>query len=277
MRIITGSQPPVNAHPSIFSAMSLKPLFPDEPPFMLGSNRLPPPRRKPSFALAWGLTLALMVLVATASWVFSLYVFGHPEKPSNYKLLAKLGRMAPPKRFTSHDVPGGKPLAARDAYAKYRKFAALQEEEKKALNDKLIREYVTNYRRADTVDYLSGMFRIVDVRALGEGTLMSAGLVLRARSTEIEDLLVEYLMPGESPKPDQFRPGDDLFLDATSAFGAIIHFEALQGDELVLTVVPLVYGEHSTPSGGRITLDPPERLKLDAPWPVSAGVPLPPP
>ena len=256
---------------------SLRPVFRDEPPFMLGGPRLPPPRKKPSFALAWGLVLAGMLMLATASWVFSLYVFGHPEQPATYALLSRLGRLDPPKRFTVFDVPAGKSLGARDAYAKYRRFAGMDEQEKRALNNRLLREYVTNYRRADQVDYVSGLFRITEVHPLGAGTLMPAGLVLRARSTEIEDLSIEYLMPGGDPQPGQFRPGDDLFLDATRAYGAVIHFEPLQGEELLLTVVPLVYGTQASPSGGRVNLDPPAALKVDAPWPVTAGIPVPPP
>jgi hypothetical protein len=253
--------------------MSLPPpplLPPDDPPLRLGGMAAAPqPRRRRTYALPWGIALAAMLVLATASWVFSLYVFGHPENPRSHAILLKLGRIDPPKRFDPFDVPPGKGLGARDLYAKYRRFASLTPAEIRDLNDRLLREFVTNYRRADPVDFISGVFRIKSVHPMGPATLMPAGLVLRAVSVEIDDLEIEYLMSGAEALADQFRPGDDLVIEATAAFGAVLRFEAIERNRLLVTIVPLVYGTHSTPAGGRIRLAPPDALNLATTWPQS--------
>lgn len=240
----------------------------ESPPLRFGPS-VAPKRRRRRYALPWALTLGGMSVLAAASWIICLYVFGHPEQPLPHALLLKLGQLDPPRRFTIYDVPAGQPLKPQDAYAKYRRFLSLAPPEIEALNQRLLREFVTNYRDAGTVDYISGRYRVLRVLPLGEDTFMPEGIVLRVRSTEIEDLEMVYFMPGPEASPDQFRAGDDIVLEATTAYGAVLHCLPLDAERLCLAVVPLVYGPHNTPSGQRIELHPPPSINLGAPWPAT--------
>jgi hypothetical protein len=217
----------------------------------------------------WAITLSAMLVLCVASWVFSLYVFGHPEEPMPYKVLQKLNRLEPPKQFDIYAVPPGKALPAREAYAKYRRFLSLSPAEMDALNARFIREYVSNYRRADPIDYVSGNFRITRVTALHAGSFLPEGLAVRAVSTDTEDLEIEYLMPGPNAREGRFAEGDALVLEANRAFAAVVQFSPLDGQRLCLGLVPLVYGPHTPPDGQPIDLAPPVFTNPKAPWPQS--------
>lgn len=245
-------------------------LSQDPPPLRL-SRTLDSPQRRPkrSYTLLWAITLATMLVLAVGSWVFSLYVFGHPEEPIPHAVLKKLNRLEPPKRFDIYAVPAGEGLSARDAYAKYRHFLSLGPQEIETLNSGMLRDFLNNYRRAEPADYVSGTFRIKDVVALHEGTFIQQGLAVRAVSTESDDLEIEYLMPGPQAKPGLFRSGDDLVLEASRAFAAVVHFSPLDGQRLCLSLVPLVYGPHTPPEGERIELEPPPVTNPAARWPAS--------
>ena len=245
-------------------------LRPDPPPLRLGralEGPVHPPKRYP---LMWAITLSAMSVVAVSSWVFSMYVFSHPEEPIPHKLLSKLKRIDPPKRFDIYGVPPGKAFNERDAYAKYRRFLSLSQAEMRGLNARFIREYISNYRRADPVDYVSGTFRITEVVPLHSGSFLPEGLAVRARSTEVEDLEIEYLMPGPNAKVGLFQPGDDLVLEAKRAYAAVLQFSPLDGQRLCLSLIPLVYGPHTPPDGQRLDLEPPSSTNPESLWPLSA-------
>lgn len=241
----------------------------DPPPLRL-ARALESPRRMPrSYALPWAIVLSAMLVLAVGSWVFSLYVFGHPEEPMPHAVLKKLGRLDPPQRFDIYAVPAGKGLTVNEAYAKYRKFLSLGPDSLATLNARLLREYLGNYRRADPVDFVSGTFRITAITPLHAGTFLPAGLAVRAKSQENEDLEIEYLMPGPNAKPGQFRAGDDLVLEASRAFAAVVQCSPLDGQRLCLSLIPLVYAPHTPPEGERIELEPPPVTNPAAPWPAS--------
>lgn len=241
----------------------------ETPPLRLARALEAPQKPRASYPLAWSITLSLMLVLAVASWVFSLYVFQHPEEPIPHAILRKLNRLEPPKRFDIYAVPAGKALPARDAYAKYRRFLGLSPAELEALNSRLIREYLNNYRRADAVDYVSGTFKVVSVVPLHEGSFMPQGVAVRAASVESEDLEIEYLMPGPELRPGLFQEGDKLVIEASRAFAAVVQASPLPGQRLCLSLIPLVYGPHTPSEGDPIELEPPPLTNPSAPWPAS--------
>lgn len=245
-------------------------LSSDPPPLRLGRALEGPPKEKASFALAWAIALSLMLVLAVSSWVFSLYVFQHPEERIPHLVLQKLNRLEPPQRFDIYAVPAGKALPAREAYAKYRRFLSLSPAELQELNSRLIREYLNNYRRADAVDYVSGTFRVLSVVPLHEGSFLPRGVAVRAASTESEDLEIEYLMPGPDIRPGLFREGDELVIEASRAFAAVVQVSPLENQRLCLSLIPLVYGPHTPPEGDPIELEPPPVTNPGAPWPASS-------
>ena len=55
----------------------------------------------------WTVFILLLIGVAFACWLGSFYIFGHPENPRSYKILMRLHKIEPPKRFFK---PAGRPV-----------------------------------------------------------------------------------------------------------------------------------------------------------------------
>ena len=64
-----------------------------------------PPLGKEGNLFAWTVVILLLIGFAICCWVFSFYVFGHPEKPFSYSILAKLKKLEAPKRFEITAAP----------------------------------------------------------------------------------------------------------------------------------------------------------------------------
>lgn len=232
----------------------------------------PPPvneRRRRRYALAWGITLSVMLLVASGSWIGSAYVTGNPEVPANHALLERLGQLPELRRFSIYDAPQGRALDGVEVYSKYRRFLQMDPGRQREINRRLMREFLRNYRRSGPIDYVSGDFRIEGARALEEGDFMERGVLLLARSLEIGALEIEYLLPGATISPGAFREGDELSIEGRTAYAAVVAFVPLGGDRLRLTLVPLVYGTHTSPDGGAaIQLEPPAHVRPGVSWPL---------
>ena len=62
------------------------------------------PRRRINY-FAWTLAILLLTAFAFAAWLGSFYVFWQPERPDSYRLLKKLHRIDPPRRFELTAAP----------------------------------------------------------------------------------------------------------------------------------------------------------------------------
>ncbi|CAN5263717.1 hypothetical protein BH23VER1_BH23VER1_06000 [soil metagenome] len=224
--------------------------------------------RKDSGLFWWTVLITVMLGVATFCWFFSIYVFAHPEKPFAYRLLTKLEKIEPPQKFSALTVPTGQFLTPKEAYGK---FYAFDDRYLEIDNSLLKRHYLTNYKEEAPL-YMRGLFRIFQVRRLTDADAFTAGVVVRARSHDYPNVVVEYLFPSDQApeRPESLLSiGDDLTLDKTSTFASVIHIEKLRDDNLCFTLVPLVYGSYEVADVGKISLSPPQRLNLEAPWPVT--------
>src|SRR6478736_3846763 len=56
---------------------------------------------------AWTVGILLLSGLAIAAWLGSLYVIGQPERPESYRILQKLHKIEPPKRFALTAAPPG--------------------------------------------------------------------------------------------------------------------------------------------------------------------------
>src|SRR5260370_8253940 len=74
-------------------------------------GRLPPPEGADGL-FGWTVVILLLCGVAVVCWIGTFYVFDHPEQPFNYQLLAKLNKLAPPKRFELTAAQSGEFLGA---------------------------------------------------------------------------------------------------------------------------------------------------------------------
>src|SRR5437762_8368657 len=64
------------------------------------------PRQRTNY-FAWTLAILFLTGFAFAAWLGSFYVFWQPERPDSYRLLKKLHRIDPPRRFELTAAPAG--------------------------------------------------------------------------------------------------------------------------------------------------------------------------
>ena len=57
--------------------------------------------------------------LAFAAWLGSFYIFGQPERPESYRILKKLHKIDPTKRFELTAAPAGEFLTAKQLYDRY--------------------------------------------------------------------------------------------------------------------------------------------------------------
>ncbi len=101
-----------------------------------------PPRGKDNLFL-WTVFILLLIGLAFACWLGSFYIFGHPENPKAYRILKKLHKLDPPKRFEVTAAPRGDFLSAQKLFERYGTMTRLELEQE---NGELLRNYIKNYR-----------------------------------------------------------------------------------------------------------------------------------
>jgi len=219
----------------------------------------------------WTIFIVFLAGFAVLCWVGSFYVFGHPEKAFSYRLLRKLGKLDEPKRFELTSAPRGKFLGANELFERYGSVSsgALASE-----NDKLLRNYISNYYQTKLpVSYAIGPFRIMGAFRLGPANFFSDGVVALAESTENPKVLLELVFPAAPENTVDLErmlmTGLDIKLVKTLDLTAVLNARVLTDGRLLLTVVPLLYGNYTSSSAnGTFSLSPPERLNIEAGLPV---------
>ncbi len=137
-----------------------------------------PTPRKDGGLFAWTIVILLLIGFAICCWVFSFYVFGHPEKAFSYSILSKLKKLEAPKRFEVTAAPQGEFLSAQQLWDRYNKMT---NRELERASETLLRNYLRNYKlTSDKVPYVVGSFNILDSYELGENNLFSSGVVALA-------------------------------------------------------------------------------------------------
>src|SRR2546430_3534587 len=64
------------------------------------------PRQRVNYFL-WTVVVLLLTGFAFVAWLGSFYIFWQPERPDSYRLLRKLHRIDPPRRFELTASPAG--------------------------------------------------------------------------------------------------------------------------------------------------------------------------
>ena len=142
----------------------------------------------------WTMLIIMLGLGAVASWTFCIYAFSYPEKPSNYKILQRFGKIEPPERFTDENAPKSKFYEGRDLYDRFHEYEQRHFDE---INGLLLRNYIENFRRAEpgfTMNMV-GEFKVVKRRELNDKDLIMRGTVIEARSVDFPDVSIQYLLP----------------------------------------------------------------------------------
>src|SRR4029450_8497971 len=228
-----------------------------------------PPERINYFA--WTITILLLTGFALAAWLGSFYIFDQPERPDSYRILQRLHKIDPPKRFQLPAAPAGEFLSAKQLYDR---SIGMGSTELARTNAELARNYIRNYQLVrGLVPYVVGRYTIVAARELGPGDVFTSGMVVLANATDSGELLMEHLYPAN---PDSLplmkqtlNVGLEVKLERTHDLSSVIHAERLVDGRIMITAVPLLYGRYTVTRGlGTFRLEPPLSLNLAAGWPL---------
>jgi hypothetical protein len=228
-------------------------------------------RKKKTNYFGWAVAILLLTGFALAAWLGSFYIFWQPERPQSYKILKKLHKIEPAKRFELTAAPPGEFLTSKQLYDRY---IALSPTELANLNAELARNYIRNFQQVrGLVTYVVGRFNIMQARELSPNDIFLSGMVALTNAVDHGELLMEHLYPADPQALPLMRqtliPGLELKLERTHDLSAVIHAERLPDGRILITAVPLLYGSYTVTKGpGTFTLEPPLDLNLAAGWPL---------
>src|SRR5207245_1996834 len=229
-----------------------------------------PVRRRINY-FAWTVAILLLTGFAFAAWLGSFYIFSQPERPDSYRILQKLHKIEPPKRFELTAAPAGEFLNPQQLYERY---VGLGAAELARANAELSRNYIRNYQRVrGLVPYVVGRYRIIATRELGPGDVFTSGMVALTNAIDNGELVMEHLYPANPEALPLMKQtltvGLEIKLERTHDISAVIHAERLADGRIMVTVVPLLYGSYTVTRGlGTFRLQPPLFLNLAAGWPL---------
>ena len=222
----------------------------------------------------WTLAIFLLLALATTSWFFSIWVFAHPEKPFSYKLLSRMQKLEPIRRWSVHTVPNGPILTSNKLLEQYFYYTS---EQMRVANDMMKRSYIKNFKE-HSPEYVYGNFKVLATRPLSASDVFTEGWVVVARSNEIEDVDVELLLPGLKSETSPYKEGDSLVLEKKKTFASVVHVQRMEGERLQATLVSLLYQNvpakdaqetAAVEDESQVLLAPPVQLNMEAAWPVS--------
>ena len=228
-----------------------------------------PPERINYFA--WTVAILLLIGFALAAWLGSFYIFSQPERPDSYRILQKLHKIEPPKRFELTAAPPGEFLNASQLYERYVGMGAAELAKN---NAELLRNYIRNYQQVrGLVPYVVGRYTIIAVRELGPGDVFPTGMAALTAAVDSGELLMEHVYPAKPEALPLMKQtltvGLEVKLERTHDVSAVIHAERLIDGRILVTSVPLLYGSYTVTRGlGTFRLEPPLSLNLVAGWPV---------
>jgi hypothetical protein len=228
-----------------------------------------PPERISYFA--WTVAILLLTGFALAAWLGSFYIFNQPERPDSYRILQKLHKIEPPKRFELTAAPAGEFLNASQLYER---FVGMGAAELAKTNAELLRNYIRNYQQVrGLVPYVVGRYTIIAVRELGPGDVFPSGMAALTAAVDSGELLMEHVYPAKPEALPLMKQtltvGLEVKLERTHDISAVIHAERLIDGRTLVTVVPLLYGSYTVTRGlGTFRLEPPPSLNLVGGWPL---------
>ena len=228
-----------------------------------------PPERINYFA--WTVAILLLMGFALAAWLGSFYIFNQPERPDSYRILQKLHKIEPPKRFELTAAPAGEFLNASQLYERYVGMGAA---ELAKTNAELLRNYIRNFQQVrGLVPYVVGRYTIVAVRELGPGDVFPSGMAALTTAVGSGELLMEHVYPAKpealSLMKQTLTVGLQLKLERTHDVSSVIHAERLIDGRILVTAIPLLYGSYTVTRGlGTFRLEPPPSLNLLGGWPL---------
>src|SRR6266700_3719356 len=230
----------------------------------------PRPRRRINY-FAWTVAILLLTGVAFAAWLGSFYIFDQPERPESYRILQRLHKIEPPKRFELTAATAGEFLNASQLYERYVGMGAA---ELTKTNAELLRNYIRNYQQVrGLVSYVVGRYTIIAVRELGPEDVFPSGMAALTAAVDSGEVLMEHVYPAKPEALPLMKQtltvGLEVKLERTHDISAVIHAERLVDGRILVTAVPLLYGSYTVTRGlGTFRLEPPLILNLAGGWPL---------
>jgi hypothetical protein len=228
------------------------------------------PRRRINY-FAWTVAILLLIGFALAAWLGSFYIFSQPERPDSYRILQRLHKIEPPKRFELTAAPAGEFLNSKQLYDRY---SSMGNAELARTNGELARNYIRNYQTVrGLVPYVVGRYKIIAARELEPGDVFTSGMVVLTNAVDNGELLMEHLYPANPealPLMKQtLNVGLEIKLERSHDISSVIHAERLSDGRMMITAIPLLYGSYTVTRGlGTFRLEPPLTLNLAAGWPL---------
>src|SRR6201982_4123578 len=228
------------------------------------------PRRRINY-FAWTVVILLLIGFALAAWLGSFYIFNQPERPDSYRILQKLHKIEPPKRFELTAAPAGEFLNASQLYQRYVGMGAT---ELVRANAELLRNYIRNYQQVRGLGpYGVGRYTIIAARELGPGDVFPSGMAALTTAVDNGALLLEHVYPAKPEAlplmKETHTVGLEVKVERTHDISAVIHAERLVDGRLLVTAIPLLYGSYTVTRGlGTFRLEPPPSLNLAVGWPL---------
>src|SRR2546421_2615065 len=228
------------------------------------------PRRRINY-FAWTVAILLLIGFALAAWLGSFYIFNQPERPDSYRILQRLHKIEPPKRFELTAAPAGEFLNASQLYERYVGMGAA---ELAKTNAELLRNYIRNYQQTrGLVPYVIGRFTIIAVRELVEQDVFPSGMAALTAAIDSGEVLMEHVYPAKPEALPLMKQtltvGLEVKLERSHDIPAVIHVERLIDGRILVTAVPLLYGSYTVTRGlGTFRLEPPLTLNLVGGWPL---------
>ena len=228
-------------------------------------------RRKKTNLFGWSVAILLLTGFALAAWLGSFYIFWQPERPQSYRILKKLHKIEPAKRFELTAAPAGEFLNSKQLYDRY---IAMSPTELATLNAELARNYIRNFQQVrGLVPYVVGRFNIMEAHELTPNDIFMTGMVALTNAVDHGELLMEHVYPADPQALPLMKQtlvtGLEIKLERTHDLSAIIHAERLADGRIMITAMPLLYGSYTVTRGpGTFTLEPPLDLNLAAGWPL---------
>jgi hypothetical protein len=228
------------------------------------------PRQRVNYFL-WTVVVLVLTGFAFVAWLGSFYIFWQPERPDSYRLLRKLHRIDPPRRFELTASPAGEFLNPKQLHDRY---APLGEAELSKTNSELARNYIRNFQQVHgLVPYVVGRFRIIEVHQLGSADIFTSGMVALAAAIDNGEVLLEHVYPADRRDVPLMRqtlaPGLEVKLERSHDISAVIHADRTADGRVLITAMPLLYATYTVTRGtGTFSLEPPLDLNLAAGWPL---------
>src|SRR3954462_10231571 len=228
-------------------------------------------RKKKTNLFAWSVAILLLTGFALAAWLGGFFFFWKPGRPQSFRILKKLHKIEPAKRFELTAAPAGEFLNSKQLYDRY---IAMSPTELANLNKELSRNYIRNFQQVrGLVPYVIGRFNIMQARELTPNDIFLSGMVALTNAVDHGELLMEHIYPADPQSlplmKQTLTTGLEIKLERTHDLTAVVHAERLPDGRVLITTVPLLYGSYTVTRGpGTFSLEPPLDLSLAAGWPL---------